>query len=130
MSRKRTTVIASSQRQLRVGEIVRQALSDILPRAHFRDPDLAEANFTVTEVQPSTDLRHATVFVVPLGGENADALVAGLGRAAGYLRGEVNKRVSFRFSLQLNFELDRRFEAAAHIDELLRAKQGSDEEER
>lgn len=128
--KKHATSGLPGQRQLRVGETLRQALSEVLPRAHFRDPDLAAANFTVTEVQASPDLRHATVYVLPLGGDNAEALVAGLSRAAGYLRGEVDKLVSLKFSPELHFELDHRFDAASRIDTLLHAAPAHDDEER
>lgn len=128
--KKRSPDGVPGQRQLRAGEVVRQALSEVLQRAHFRDPDLAEANFTVTEVQASPDLRNAKVYVLPLGGENAEALVEGLNRASSYLRGEVNKRVSFKFSIALQFALDHRFDAAARIDSLLHAPGAFDDEER
>jgi ribosome-binding factor A len=108
-----------SQRQLRVGEVLREALIEALARAHFRDPLLAEAHITVSEVRPSPDLRHAKVYVMPLGGENAEALVAALRRAAPYLRAEVNRRVRLKYSPALDFELDSSFDQAHRIDELL-----------
>jgi len=110
---------APTQRQLRVGELLREALVDVFARAHFRDPILAEANVTVTEVRPSPDLRHARVYVMPLGGRDADALIAALKHAAPYLRAEVNRRVRLKHSPELAFELDRSFDQAGHIDTLL-----------
>lgn len=108
-----------SQRQLRVGEVLREALIEALARAHFRDPLLAEAHITVTEVRPSPDLRHAKVYVMPLGGEDSEVLVEALRRAAPYLRSEVNRRVRLKYSPALQFELDRSFDEADRIDALL-----------
>ena len=65
-----------SQRQLRVGELIRRALADILLRGDIHDPDLAHVSVTVGEVQPSPDLRQAIVHVAPLGGQNADGVIA------------------------------------------------------
>ena len=119
MKRGSGTAGTPSQRQRRVGELVREALSDALARGHFRDPLLGEARITVTEVRPASDLRSATVYVMPLGGERAAELIDALRRAAGYLRGEVNRRVTLKFSPSLRFELDRSFEHARRIDGLL-----------
>ena len=110
-----------SQRQRRVGELIRQALSESLARAQFRDPVLSEMRLTVTEVRPAPDLRSATVYVMPLGGERSAEAIDALQRAAGYLRGEVNRRVGLRFSPALRFELDRSFENVERIDRLLDA---------
>lgn len=108
-----------SQRQRRVGELVREALSDALARGDFRDPLLSDAHITVTEVRPAPDLRSANVYVMPLGGEGAAELIDALQHAAGYLRGEVNRRIQLKFSPALRFELDGSFEHAQRIDALL-----------
>ena len=108
-----------SQRQRRVGELIRGALSEALARGQFRDPVLSEVRLTVTEVRPSPDLRAARVYVMPLGGEREGDALAALERAAGYLRGEVNRRVSLKFSPALRFEIDRSFETVRRIDGLL-----------
>ena len=113
---------APSQRQLRVGEEVRHALSQVLGESLLRDPDLAEAAITVTEVRISPDLKNATAFVMPLGGSDLEAKVAALRRAAPFLRGEVARRVKLRFAPRLSFEPDRSFEAAGRIDDLLRGE--------
>src|ERR1044071_8892808 len=78
-----------SQRQLRVGEMLRHALSDILRESEIRDPDLIGVSVTVTEVKPSPDMRHATVFVEPLGGRNAETVIGALNRHRGFLRGQL-----------------------------------------
>jgi len=113
---------APSQRQLRVGEEVRHALSQVLGESLLRDPDLAEAAITVTEVRISPDLKNATAFVMPLGGSDLETKVAALRRAAPFLRGEVARRVKLRFAPRLSFEPDRSFDAAGRIDDLLRGE--------
>ncbi|MGD9538976.1 MAG: 30S ribosome-binding factor RbfA [Alphaproteobacteria bacterium] len=110
-----------SQRQLKVGELIREALSDALMRGHLRDPVLQGVTITVTEVRPSPDLKHAKVYVMPLGGAHGAEIVAALNRAAGYLRHEVDRRVELRVSPELRFEPDESFDEAARIEALLRA---------
>ena len=110
---------APSQRQLRVGEEVRHALSQVLTRGELRDPALVGRSITVTEVRISPDLRAATVFVVPLGEDGEGALVKGLERSAPYLRGRVNEAVHLKHSPRLTFALDTTFAAARRIDEVL-----------
>lgn len=109
-----------SQRQLRVGEELRHALSRILSRGDLRDPELAEANITVTEVRVSPDMKAATVFVVPFAEGSPEALVAALTRAAPYFRGQLGQEIELRYTPKLRFEADRSFDEAARIDSLLR----------
>src|SRR5689334_9209783 len=78
-----------TQRQLRVAEEIRHVLAGLFERRDFRDPDLAEAHITVTEVRMSPDLKHATAFVARLGRPDVDALLPALKRATPYLRGRV-----------------------------------------
>ncbi|MDJ0684094.1 MAG: 30S ribosome-binding factor RbfA [Alphaproteobacteria bacterium] len=111
-----------SQRQLRVGEELRHALSEIFLREGFRDPDLESVNLTVTEVRSSPDLRNATVFVSPLGGGEAARILAGLKRAAPYLRSEVARRVHLKYLPRFDFKLDESFDEAARIDAALEDK--------
>jgi ribosome-binding factor A len=106
---------APSQRQLRVGEEIRHALIRIFAEAHWRDPDLAGANITLTEVRIGPDLRNATAFVLPFGGGDAARLVAALNRAAPYLRHELGRAVQLRFLPELKFEADSSFDEAARI---------------
>ena len=108
-----------SARQLRVGEEVRHGLARILARGELRDPVLAEATVTVTEARMSPDLKHATVFVMPLAGAHAPEVLAGLKRSAPYLRGLLAREVALRFSPSLAFLLDTSFEHANRINELL-----------
>ncbi len=109
-----------SQRQLRVGEMLRHALSAILNRGELRDPELAGKSVTVTEVRLSPDLRNATVFVQPLGGADAEKIVAALGRAAPFLRRQIAAEVELRHVPAFSFIPDTSFEHAARIDALLR----------
>ncbi len=99
-----------SQRQLRVGELIRRALSQILARGEVHDPDLAGVSITVGEVRTSPDLRVATVFVLPLGGANADKMLDALRRARGEIRRAVTKAVELKFSPELRFVLDESFD--------------------
>src|SRR5437588_7234034 len=86
-----------SQRQLRVGEELRHALAQLLRPGELRDPALHEASVTVTEVRMSPDLRNATAFVMPLAGANADEIMAGLDRSAGFLRNRAGRSLGLRY---------------------------------
>lgn len=113
---------APSQRQLRVGEEIRHALSDVLERGEVRDPGLGDRPVTVTEVRVSPDLRHATAFVMPLGGADGDdvaKVVGALSRAAPFLRHRVSERVRLRFAPELAFRADETFAEAERIESLL-----------
>ena len=111
----------ASQRQLRVGEELRHALADVFGRGVLRDPDIVDRSITVTEVQPSPDLKSATVYVVPLGGGDIDSLLKGLGRCAPFLTAEISKRVNLKFAPRLRFQLDNSFERVDRIESLLRS---------
>lgn len=111
---------APSQRQLRVGEELRHALARILTRERLRDPVLAEASITVTEVRVSPDLKHATAFVLPFGSGAVDEVVAALRRAAPFLRSRLGREVTLRYTPEIRFEADTSFDAAARIERLLR----------
>ena len=111
---------APTQRQLRVGEEVRHLLVEILGRGELRDPDLAQAQVTVTEVRVSPDLKAATVFITPFGGGEAAPLLKALKRAAPFLRHELAKAASLRVTPSLRFEEDRSFDQATRIDSLFK----------
>ncbi|HEY1629730.1 MAG TPA: 30S ribosome-binding factor RbfA [Rhizomicrobium sp.] len=111
-----------SQRQLRVGEMLRHALSEIFYRADIRDADLEGVSVTVTQVKPSGDMRHATVFVEPLGGKNAAKIVAALNRHARYIRGEMGHRITLKFTPDLRFVEDESFAEAQKIETLLKSE--------
>ncbi len=109
-----------SQRQLQVGESVRHALCEVLGRDSLRDPDLAGQSITVSEVRVSPDMRHATAFVLPLGGGDVDTVLAGLRRAAPYLSTQVGQLIHLKRSPRLAFERDGSFDRASEIDAVLR----------
>ena len=109
-----------SVRQLRVGEELRHALAEILGRGALRDPALSGRSFTVTEVRMSPDLKRATVFLTPLGGDADPAPLVALDRAASFLQKEVGRRIRLKFTPRLSFSFDDRFEYASKIDGLLR----------
>jgi len=108
-----------SQRQLRVGEVLRKALVEIFERVELRDPDIAGIPITVSEVSASPDLKSAMVYVMPLGGVGRETIIAGLARAAPFLRGQVARRVQLRHVPRLMFSIDTAFDASAHMNNLL-----------
>jgi ribosome-binding factor A len=110
-----------SQRQLRVGEVLRHSLSEILTRGEVRDPDLEGVSVTVTQVKPAGDMRHATVFVEPLGGKNAKTIVAALNRHKGFIRGLMGKTITLKFTPELRFLEDTSFAEAEKIETLLKS---------
>ncbi len=110
-----------TQRQLRVGELLRHVLVDILGRGELRDPDLVGASVTVTEVRVSPDLRNAAVFVMPLGGSRTEEVVAALGRAAPYLRRMIGQSVTMKYSPALSFLADQAFDEGSKIEGILRS---------
>lgn len=108
-----------SQRQLRAGELVRHALTDILTREEFDDPGLRGRSITISEVRVSPDLKHATAFCAPLGGEDLADVVAGLNRASRFLRGRLGKEVDLRNTPTLRFLGDDSFDEGQRMDRLL-----------
>src|SRR5471030_1877962 len=110
-----------SQRQLRVGEIVRHAVADLLAQGAVHDAELEGHIITVPEVRMSPDLKLATVYVVPLGGRDTEAVLAALEHNKKFLRGEVARRVNLKFAPDIRFRVDERFDEAERIDKLLRS---------
>jgi ribosome-binding factor A len=108
-----------SQRQLRVAEEIRHVLAGLFERRDFRDPELAAAQVTVTEVRIGPDLKHAIVFVSRLGRRDIDALLPVLKRAAPHLRSQVAHALRLRLAPELSFQPDHALEHAMEIDRLL-----------
>ncbi len=105
-----------SQRQLRAGELMRHALVDILRAQEITDPDIFGVSITLTEVRMSPDLRHATVFVEPLGGgEQAKVVVKALNKHHKFLRGRLGHAIDMKFTPELKFLHDDTFDEAARI---------------
>jgi ribosome-binding factor A len=117
---KKDSAAGGSQRQLRVGEIVRHALADILSHGSVHDPALEGHIVTVPEVRMSPDLKLATIYVMPLGGRDTDVVIAALERNKKFLRGEVARRVNLKFAPDVRFRVDERFDEAERIEKLLR----------
>ena len=109
-----------SQRQLRVGELIRHELADLLARGEVHDPVIEGHMITVPEVRVSADLRLATIYVMPLGGRDAKDVIDALERNSRYVRGEIARRVNLKFAPDLRFRVDERFDEAERIEKLLR----------
>src|SRR3954469_7711070 len=109
-----------SQRQLRVGELIRHALAEMLSRGEVHDPVIEAHMITVPEVAMTADLRLATVYVMPLGGRDAQPVLDALERNKKFLRGEVARRVNLKFAPDLRFRFDERFDEAERIEKILR----------
>jgi ribosome-binding factor A len=108
-----------TQRQLRVAEEIRHVLAGLFERRDFRDPELADAQVTVTEVRIGPDLKHAVAFVARLGRSDVEALLPALKRAAPYLRGQVAHALRLKYAPDLTFQPDAALEYATRIDRLL-----------
>ncbi len=109
-----------SQRQLRVGELIRHELAAMLSRGDVHDPVIEAHMITVPEVRMSADLRVATIYVMPLGGRDEDEVLGALDRNKRYMRGEIAKRVNLKFAPEIRFRIDERFDEAERIEKLLR----------
>ncbi len=107
-----------SQRQLRVGELVRHALADLFNRGDVMDEAL-DKGLTVLEVAMSPDLKIATAYVMPLAGENQDETLAALNKHKKFIRGQISRQLDLKFMPDLRFRLDTTLDYASHIDELL-----------
>ena len=114
----RGPVQGPTQRQLRAGELMRHALVEILREQEVTDPALEGVSVTVTEVRMSPDLRHATIFVEPLGGGHASEVVDGLNRHAKFLRGRLGRTIDMKFTPALRFLHDESFNEAARMSRL------------
>lgn len=114
----KTQAAGPSQRQLRVAEEVRHALSSVFLRGEFRDPVLVGARITVTEVRASPDLKHMTAFVSGLGRDVPPEQFAALKRAAAFFRTEVAKAVKLRVAPDIHFQADTALEYAMKMNEV------------
>jgi ribosome-binding factor A len=108
-----------SQRMLRVAELIRHSMSELLIRSAVADPLLESQAVTVQEVRMSPDLKLATIYVMPLGGKNTADVLAALERHKKFLRGEIARRLDLRFAPDIRFKSDQRFAYSAKIDALL-----------
>jgi ribosome-binding factor A len=108
-----------SQRQLRAGELIRHALVETLQREELRDADLAGVDVTITEVRVSPDLKAARVYVAPLGQGDKTVVAKAMNRCASFLRGRLGRQIEMKFTPELRFLADDRFDQASRIDDLL-----------
>src|SRR3954464_3667396 len=122
MARRNESPEGKSVRLLRVGEQVRHALSEILMRGDVHDDVLASHLVSVTEVRMSPDLRHATVFVKPLLGQDEEAVLKAMRQNTAYLQREVAHRIRLKYAAKLKFVADESFDEGTHIDRLLRSE--------
>ena len=99
-----------SQRQLRVGELIRRALSDILMQGTIHDPDLNRISVTVSEVTASPDLKIATAYVCPLGGQGGEDLIALLAKNKSEIRRSISKKLILKYTPDLRFRIDETFD--------------------
>jgi ribosome-binding factor A len=109
------------QRQLRVGELIRHTLAQLLTRGDVHDPVLAGHLITIPEVRMSPDLRLATIYVMPLGGRDEAQVLEALERNKRYLRGVIAREVNLKFAPDIRFRIDDRFDEAERIESLLRS---------
>ena len=110
----------TSQRQLRVGELIRHALAEMLSRGEVHDPVIEAHMITVPEVAMTGDLRLATIYVMPLGGRDAKPVLEALERNKKFLRGEIARRINLKFAPDVRFRFDERFDEAERIEKILR----------
>jgi ribosome-binding factor A len=121
MTKHHSKASSPSQRMLRVGEIVRHAIVEVFAHEGVHDSVLASHAITFPEVRMSADLRLATVYVMPLGGRDAQAVLAALEKNRRWLRGALAKRIEMKFMPELRFRLDTTFDEADRIERLLRS---------
>jgi ribosome-binding factor A len=117
--------LGPSQRQLRVGEALRHALAEVLRRNDIRDADLEGVSVTITQIKPSPDMRYATVYCEPLGGQNAATIIAALNKHKGFLRGEMGRLITTKFTPDLRFVEDESFAEAQKIETILKSERVS-----
>ncbi len=117
-----------SQRQLKVGEMLRHTLSTVLLRQEFYDPRLKGVSLTVSEVRASPDLRNATAFIYPLAGSNAEDVLPALQEAEPEIRRAVASNIVLKYMPRFTFKLDKSFEEASRINMLLKQAKGEAQE--
>ncbi len=113
----------ASQRQLRVGELIRHAVAEMLSRGEVHDPVIETHLITVPEVRMTADLKLATIYVMPLGGKDVNEVIEALNNNKRFLRGEIAHRVNLKFAPDIRFRADERFDEAERIEKLLRTPQ-------
>ena len=110
-----------SQRQYKVGEIIKKALVETFERVEIRDPALSGTSITISQVEVGPDLKLARVYIMPLGGHNQEKVLEGLERATTFLRKNVAERVTLKYTPRLVFKVDKAFDSSQHIDRLFKS---------
>jgi ribosome-binding factor A len=110
MSRSPSSSAGPSQRQLRVGELIRRTLSEILAQGGLHDPELDGVSITVGEVRVTPDLKRATAYVLPLGGTNREGILAALRRNKPEVRHQIARAMTLKHAPDLKFEIDETFD--------------------
>ncbi len=126
----RNSTSQPSQRMLRVGEQIKEVIAAALSRGHFHDPVLMDyaSSVTVTEVRVSPDLKHATAYVISLGGKNMEEILPALNEEAQSFQKEINRQTQLKFTPKLQFRMDDTFDNALRIDSILGNIKYSDQE--
>ena len=109
-----------SQRQLRAGEMIKQALGNIFMRGEAKLPNIETSNITVTEVRMSPDLKTAKAFVLPLGGKNANEIIDVLKEFSFVVRKTLSKKITMKFLPKILFVKDESFDYAEKIENLIK----------
>jgi ribosome-binding factor A len=109
-----------SQRQYKGGELIRKTLVEVFEKVEVRDPDLSNVSITISEVSISPDLKAATVYVMPLGGDGQDSVLSGLGRASSFLRSKIAKIIQLRSVPRLDFKIDTAFDNSNNLNKALK----------
>lgn len=110
---------APSQRQLRVGELIRHSLAEMLSRGEIHDEVIAAHVITIPEVRLSPDLKLATVYLMPLGGEDRQPVLEAFNRHRRFIRGEIAHKINLKFAPDIRFSIDETYDEATRIDKLL-----------
>lgn len=120
MTRKKTaSAKAPTQRMLRIGELIRHRIAELLVRGDIHDDVIASHSITIPEVRISHDMRLATIYVMPLGGDDMKPVIDALERNKKYIRAQVAQTLNLRYAPDLRFREDQTFEEATRIDRLL-----------
>ena len=112
-----------SQRQLRVGELIKQSLGQIFLRDEAKVPNIDTKNITVTEVRMSPDLKNARAYVIPLGGKDAEKTVDILTEFSHLIRKALSKKIDMKFLPKVSFVSDKSFDYAEKIEKLIQENQ-------
>ncbi len=124
----KSTSSQPSQRMLRVAEQIKEVIAQTLSRGHFHNPVLMDTGVTVTEVRVSPDLKHATAYVISLGGKNMDEVLPALNDEAHGFQKEINRQTQLKFTPKLQFRIDDTFDTVTRLEGIMHNIKYSDQE--